>query len=219
MTAAARLIETHVPRHPEGVVLVLHGGASRRGSPPVSATQLSVIRMIPIARRIDRAGRGRLAVFRLLNSIRGWDTEHSPLDDIDWALAGLRDRFGDLPTSLVGHSLGGRAALLGGVAPAVRSVVALNPWVYPSDLVDLSGRRVLIVHGTEDRVAEPGRAANLARKLSQHTDVQFLEVRGARHAMLRHGSVFETAASDFVTETLLEDRARPEPGAGAGTTH
>ncbi|WP_343061465.1 alpha/beta hydrolase [Nocardioides luti] len=214
MSAAPRLIETRVPDRPEGAVLVLHGGASRQGSPPVSPTQLSVLRMIPIAGRIARAGRGRLAVFRLLNSVRGWDTERTPLADVAWALDQVRDRLGELPTSLVGHSLGGRAALLAGGAAPVRSVVALNPWVYPSDVADLSGRRVLIVHGTEDRIAEPGRAAGLARRLARQTDVRFLEVPGGKHAMLRHGAVFERAAASFVTETLLGDPAEQtvDPG-------
>lgn len=75
MNAAPRLIETARPRDPEGIVLVLHGGASRRGSPMVSPAQLSVLRMVPIARRIARAGRGRLAVYRLTRSAavpRSW---------------------------------------------------------------------------------------------------------------------------------------------------
>ncbi len=99
----------------------------------VSPTQLSVLRMIPVAHRIARAGAGRLAVFRLLNSYRGWDASHTPLDDVAWALGQVRERFGHLPACLVGHSLGGRAALLAGGAEEVRSVVALNPWVYPTD--------------------------------------------------------------------------------------
>ena len=198
-----RLIDTRVPSRPEGLVLVLHGGAHRSGRPMVSPTQLSVLRMVPVAGRIARAGRGRLAVLRLLNSARGWDSERSPVADVQWALGRLRDRFGDgLPTALVGHSLGGRAALLAGSEAGVRSVVALNPWVRDSDTADLTGRRVLVVHGTEDRIADPARSASLARRLARHTDVEYVEVPGARHAMLRHGAVFERAAADFVTETL-----------------
>jgi hypothetical protein len=124
----------------------------------VSPTQLSVLRMIPVAHRIALAGAGRLAVFRLLNSYRGWDASHTPLDDVTWALEKVRERFGALPFGLVVHSLGGRAALLSGGAEDVRSVVALNPWVYPTDAPDLSGRRVLVVHGTADRIADLGRA-------------------------------------------------------------
>ncbi|MCW2761098.1 MAG: alpha/beta hydrolase, partial [Marmoricola sp.] len=52
MDVAARLIPTHVPRNAEGLVLVLHGGGSRRDSTMVSPTQLSVLRMVPIAHRV-----------------------------------------------------------------------------------------------------------------------------------------------------------------------
>jgi alpha-beta hydrolase superfamily lysophospholipase len=202
-THGPRLIDTRVPRRPEGVVLVLHGGANRPGSPMVSPTQLSVVRMVPIALRIARAGRGRLAVLRLLNSVRGWDAQRTPVADVEWALGEVRSRHGDLPVSLVGHSLGGRAALLAGSAPAVRSVVALNPWVYPTDAPDLAGRRVLVVHGTDDRIADPAHAGAVVRRMARTTDVELVEVAGGRHAMLRHGSEFERTAAAFVTETLL----------------
>lgn len=211
MPDRARLIETRLPRSPQGVALVLHGGASRRDSMMVSPTQLSVLRMIPIARRIARAGRGRLAVFRLLNSTRGWDTRHTPVDDVHWALGRLRERFGeDLPTCLVGHSLGGRTALLSADQPNVRSVVALAPWVYETDgdRLDLSGRRILVVHGDEDRVASIRRAEAVASALRRTTDVGFVRVAGGKHSMLRHHHVFDRLAADFAAATLLRDRPR-----------
>ena len=209
MDLSARLITTRAPKDPQGLVLVLHGGASRRNSPMVTPTQLSVLRMVPVARRIARAGRGRLAVVRLLNSVRGWDVDHTPVDDVRWALGRLREEYGSLPTCLVGHSLGGRAALLSGDQPGVHSVAALNPWVHRSDHVDLTGCSVLVVHGTEDRIADPGRSAALAKQLGGTTDVGYLHVTGGRHAMLRHRSVFEGAASDFVRATLLGDEVGP----------
>src|SRR6478672_7336671 len=202
LVPAPRLVPTRVPERPEGVVLVLHGGAQRPGRPEVSPTQLSVLRMVTVARRIGQGGRGRLAVYRLLNSYRGWDGTHTPLDDVAWALGRVRDLHGDLPGSLVGHSLGGRAALLAGGRHGVRSVVALNPWVHPTDDADLTGRRVLVVHGTEDRVADPERSATVARTLARTADVGYVSVPGARHAMLRHGSVFERAAAGFTRATL-----------------
>jgi len=126
---APRLIDTVTPDDPSAVVLVLHGGADRQDSPGVSPTQLSVLRMIPVAKAVARAGRGRLAVHRLLNTRRGWDTHHTPVDDVAWALEQVRERYGDRPVGLVGHSLGGRAALLAGGLDCVRSVVALTPWI------------------------------------------------------------------------------------------
>ena len=199
-----RLIPTRVPADPEGVVLVLHGGGSRADRPAVSPAQLSVLRMVPIARRIARAGRGRLAVYRLLNSTRGWDTHHTPVDDVQWALRDLASTHGDLPTCLVGHSLGGRAALLAAGGEPVRSAVALNPWIHPTDRADASGRRLLVVHGTEDRVASIDRARALAHRLEETAEsVGFLTVEGGKHGMLRRGTVFERAATDFALATLL----------------
>lgn len=210
MDATPRLIETAVPRDPEGLVLVLHGGASRRGSPMVSPTQSSVLRMVPIARRVARAGRGRLAVFRLLNSVRGWDSRHTPVHDVHWALRLLADRYPDAPpTGLVGHSLGGRAALLAGDAPGVRSVVALNPWVYPNDATPLPGRDVLVVHGSADRIADPENSATVARQLTRTAHVSYVQVRGGRHAMLRRHRVFDTLAADFTVDALLGAGAEP----------
>lgn len=122
MRLQPRLIDVAVPARPAGVVLALHGGASRRDNMMVSPTQLSVLRMIPIAKRI---------------------------------------------------------------APG------------------LDGRRLLIVHGSRDRIASPQRSAALASALARVADVEFVTVDGARHAMLRHHAVFSRLAADFATETLL----------------
>lgn len=206
-----RLIETAVPHEPEGAVLVLHGGAARREAMRVSPTQLSVVRMIPIARRAARAGRGRLAVFRLLNAQRGWDTEHTPVHDAHWALEQIAERLGGpVPTCLIGHSLGGRAALLAADREPVRSAVALNPWVYATDVPHGAGdRRFLIVAGSEDRIARPDRSAAVARALARTADVAYVTIEGGKHAMLRHGRRFDGLAADFAAATLLG-----EPTAG-----
>jgi alpha-beta hydrolase superfamily lysophospholipase len=199
-----RLVPTSVPKSPEGVVLVLHGGASRAGNPMVSPTQLSVVRMIPIAHAIARASRRRLAVYRLLNSTRGWDTRHTPVQDAHWALDELAVRFGPLPSGLVGHSLGGRAAILAGGHDAVRSVVALNPWVYPTDgRAGLPGRSVLVVHGDGDRIADPRRSAAVAHDLRRAGEAGYVTVAGGKHAMLRRSGVFTDLASDFTRSVLL----------------
>jgi alpha-beta hydrolase superfamily lysophospholipase len=208
-----RLIDVDVPLDPVGAVLVLHGGASRRRSARVSPTQLSVLRMVPIAARIARAGRGRLAVYRLLNSARGWDTHHTPVKDTSWALEELASRHGEeLPVCLVGHSLGGRAALLSADAPAVKGVVALAPWVYPNDGPEGPvAARILIVHGNADRVASPERSAALARRLSGRAQVSYVTVEGGKHAMLARHNAFEGLATEFVTTTLLDDAQAPDP--------
>ena len=126
------------------------------------------------------------------------------MDDARWALEQVAQRYGDVPTSLVGHSLGGRAALLAGDTERVHSVVALNPWVTPEDRVDLTGRQVLMVHGTQDRIASLERAEALARGLSRSADLLgFVRVEGGKHAMLAQGGTFTRAATDFVAPALL----------------
>ena len=195
-----RLVDVRAPEDPACAVVVLHGGASRQQQMMVSPTQLSVLRMIPVAKRIAHAGGGRLAVVRLLNSYRGWDTKHTPVDDATWAIEQLLERWPGRPVALVGHSLGGRAALLAAQHPAVRTVVALNAWVYPDDGVAIPGRSVLFVHGDSDRIAQPQRARRVAERLSRSADVEFREIAGGKHAMLSHGKEFERAAADFVVE-------------------
>jgi pimeloyl-ACP methyl ester carboxylesterase len=207
---APRLIDVRVPSDPSAVVLVLHGGASRRRAMRVSPAQLSVLRMVPIASRIARAGHGRLAVFRLLNTSRGWDTSHTPVHDAHWALDQVRDRLGSVPVGLVGHSLGGRAALLSSDRSEIRSTVALAPWVYPTDGVSgIAGKRILFVHGSEDRIASPERATVVARRLGREAEVSYVEVAGGQHAMLGRHDVFDGLAASFTAATLLGEGDDP----------
>src|SRR6478672_2353285 len=93
MKSRARLIEVIAPDDAVGVALVLHGGAGR-GMRPVSPAQLSVVGVIPNAKSLARAGRGKLAVYRLLNSTRGWNDDHTPIDDAWWALDEIAERRG-----------------------------------------------------------------------------------------------------------------------------
>jgi predicted esterase len=206
-----RLLDVVVPSQPRGIVLVLHGGGSRE-DPAVSPWQPSVLRMVPVAHAVGRAAGGQLAIFRLLNARRGWEPAGSRVGDAVWALNRALERVGsDLPACLVGHSLGGRAALMAAGHPAVRSSVALAPWVEPSDLATaVDGRRILVIHGTKDRVARLERARQLAGTLSrQGAEVTFIEVRGGTHAMLAHRRHFDGLAAQFAALTLLGDAGGP----------
>jgi dienelactone hydrolase len=202
----SRLIDVRVPKDAEAAVLVVHGGGSRTQDVAVSPTQLSVLRMIPIADRIARTGRNRLAVFRLLNSMRGWDSRHTPVDDVAWAAGEISRRLErDVPLGLVGHSLGGRAAILAAGDVGARSVVALAPWVYPTDgNADVAGISFLIVHGSADRIASPARSAEVATSLRRTAhSVTYLQVEGGKHAMLSHHSAYSGPAAAFTAATLL----------------
>lgn len=208
--STARLVTVRAPARPEGVVLVLHGGAAREGRTMVSPAQLSVLRMVPVARRIAHAGGKRLAVHRLLNSHRGWDARTTPVMDVAWALERVLDQHGDVPVALVGHSLGGRAALLASGDLAVRAAVALNPWLHPTDQVHGTDTRVLVVHGTDDRIARPGLSEDLVRRAPESLRIGRVAVAGGRHAMLRRGRTFESLAADYVTAVLLGSSPRSE---------
>ena len=204
MDLQPRLVTVRSPKQPRGAVVVLHGGGARGDAVPVSATQLSVLRMVPIARRIARTR--DLAVFRLLNSQRGWGAGDTPLADARWALAQVRERYGDVPVVLVGHSLGGRAALLASTEPDVVGAVLLNAYLLPGDdAVDPAGRRLLFVHGTDDRIASIAKAEAASARIGRRTEVGFLTVDGGKHAMLRHGRAFTGAAAAFTAEVVPGD--------------
>ena len=202
MKLEPRLIDVVVPARPRGIVLVLHGGDTRP-DPIVRSRQPSVLRMIPVAHSIRRAARGQLAVFRVLNAERGWGNELGRVHDAAWALQRAQERVGaELPASLVGHSLGGRAALMAAGLPSVRSAVALAPWVKESDEINgIEGRELLFIHGTADKVASIDRARRVAEMLAARTEVTFVEVQGGTHAMLRHRRQFDGRAAQFVART------------------
>jgi alpha-beta hydrolase superfamily lysophospholipase len=206
-----RLIDVLDPREPAGVVLVLHGGGSRGNPVAVSPSQLSVLRMIPVAHAVARAGHGRLAVLRLLNAFRGWATDHTPIQDVDWALGKIARRYGaGMPVCLVGHSLGGRAALCSAQRPAVHGVVALAPWVYPDDVDPaVSGTPIVIIHGDADRIAAPERSRRVAEGLRRHTPVTYITVTGGKHAMLSHRGDFDTLAARCAAWMLLGESTDP----------
>jgi predicted esterase len=210
-----RLIATETPADAQGVVLVLHGGGGR-GTTPVSPTQLSVLRMIPIAKRAARAGHGRLAVVRLLNAVRGVGAD--PLSNLRWALTQVRERHAGVPITLIGHSLGGSVALAGAGQDGVVGVTALAPWLAGSESVrQLVGRRTLIVHGDHDRVTScRASEAYAAQARDAGAAVSFVRVEGGEHTMLRRMRAFDVLAAHFVDVTSRPD-TRPADARGLRT--
>jgi hypothetical protein len=106
------------------IALVLHGGRATSQA-PVRRTHLAVVRMSPFATSLQRSGAGLgLAVARLRYLVRGWNGgAQSPVPDVGWGLARIAARYPSVPVALVGHSMGGRAAIYSAAAPAVRTVV------------------------------------------------------------------------------------------------
>jgi dienelactone hydrolase len=193
------------PRPVRGVALVLHGGRVDTRM-PTRPWQLAVLRMWPFASALHAAGRRHgLAVARLRYQLRGWNgQQQASVADTRWALEQLHRRFPGVPIAVVGHSMGGRTAIYVADDPAVRVVVALAPWIEPYDPVEpLRGRRLLIIHGSRDRVTDPLRSAVFAQNArSVAAQVTYLSVRGSDHAMLRRARLWHDLACGFVTGAL-----------------
>lgn len=201
-------LRIHRPRGEiRGVAVVLHGGRSE-SSLPVRPSQVAVLRMIPFDRALRHAGaRHGLAVVRLLFRVRGWNGRlESPVHDARWALDRIRDRFPAVPISLLGHSMGGRAALRVADDESVTAVVAVAPWLPAGEPVnDVEGARILIMHGTRDRMTDPRTSAAWAvRARAAGAQVSYVSVRGARHAMLRRARLAHDLASGFILGALWD---------------
>lgn len=196
-----------VPENPEGVVLVLHGGAEHDRT-LVSWSRLAVVRMKPFASAIERRAGDRLAVVRLKDRVRGWNEPHQdPVEDARWALDRIRRVLPGLPIALVGHSMGGRVALHLCTEPDVHTVVALAPWVENDARTPPPGTPVLLMHGDRDRVTDPRRTEVIARRYAQRAvAVRHITVVGESHAMLRRPRQWHTTVARFVSGALLGRR-------------
>ncbi|WUT66828.1 lysophospholipase [Streptomyces sp. NBC_00670] len=196
---------------PRAAVLLLHGGRAD-GLEPVPTWDPAALRMWPFARAIRRATPADARV--LLGSVvyrhRGWNgTRADPARDAERALAELNRLHPEVPVVLVGHSMGGRAALRAAEHPRVSGVLALAPWCPPGEPVaQLRERTVLILHGDRDRVTDPQGAADLARRAGEAgARARLALIDGGEHAMLRRAATWHRLAATAVT-ALLD----PDPG-------
>jgi len=182
-----------------GAVVVAHGGRSV-GTEPVSPLDPAVLRMIPLARAIRHALRGSgVEVRQPRYRQRGWNGAlASPVDDLTELLDAIGALFGDIPVVLIGHSMGARAAFRVAGHPAVAAVAGLAPWLPPQEPVaQMTGRRVLLAHGTGDQVTSPAETWAYAERARSVTEVAAVEVRGAEHTMLRRAPLWHRMAAEF----------------------
>ena len=171
---------------------------------PVRPWRLAYLRMLPIARAIHREGRRDGVEVRLLrNRVHGWNAPGlDPVVDARWALERIHAEHPGVPVVLVGHSMGGRAALHVAGDTSVRGVCALAPWTPKNEPVEpMTGRDVLIVHGLSDRMTSPKGSYLYARSAKAVTErVARFEVAGDGHAMLRRPKLWHDLAREFVLE-------------------
>ncbi|MFF0511416.1 alpha/beta hydrolase [Streptomyces sp. NPDC004250] len=209
------------PRRTGAAVLVLHGGRadSRRAARP---WQLAALRMHPFLRSLDAAtDRDDVLLGQVRYRSRGWNgAAEDPLRDTRRALAELHRLVGDVPVVLLGHSMGGRAALRAADAAQVRGVVALAPWVPPGEpVVQLRDRRVFVMHGSRDRITDPAEsAAYVSRARTAGARADLLLVPGGDHAMLRRRTHWHrratTAVADLLTQLDPDEAPGASPAAG-----
>ena len=190
-----------------GVALVLHGGRADSFD-PVRGRHLSPARMLPFARALNRQGGPHgLAVWTLRNRYRGWNGEDmSPVHDARWALSRISREHPGVPVYLLGHSMGGLTSLCVADDVQVAAVVALAPWLdHKTSVEPVAGRRVLIVHGTDDRWTSPAKSLDYARRADGvAASVDYISLKGAGHFMIRRVALWNVLANGFVLAAFGE---------------
>ena len=200
-----------------GVALLLPDGepvSGRRASARAHAA------VLPLGRELARAGRPEGLVAQVVRYRgRGWNgTDADLAADASWAVAEAVRRYGDVPVCLIGHGMGARAALRAAGHPAVGAVLALAPWLPEDDVAaepepvrQLTGRRVLIVHGTNDARTDPELSFRLAERAKKtNRDTCRFEVHSDGHSLRQHRSEVSALATDFIRGSLFgRPYARP----------
>ncbi|MEU9555282.1 alpha/beta hydrolase [Streptomyces fumanus] len=194
-----------------GVVLLLPGGdevSERRPS-----ALLATASVLALGRKLARAGRDEgLAAHVVHYRYRGWNGGAAhPARDAGWAADEVQRRYGDVPVCLAGLGMGGRAALRAAGHEAVTSVLAIAPWLPAEDMAappepvkQLAGRRVLIVHGTNDGRSDPELSFRLAARAKKaNRDVCRFEVHSDGHGLRHYRDEVAALAADFVLGSLF----------------
>lgn len=186
-----------------GVVLLLPG-----------ASRLSPGPLRPLARALARAGGTDGLVTHTV--IHGGGSSRE--EQAGWAADEAVRRYGDVPVCLVGYDAGGLAALRAAGHEAVNAVLAMSPCLAESAAADspepvkqLSGRQVLIVHGTNDARSDPEASFRLAAraKKTNRSTCRF-EVHSDGHGLREHQAEVVALAVDFVLGAVLSGQySRP----------
>ncbi|MFJ3306274.1 alpha/beta hydrolase [Streptomyces sp. NPDC086549] len=201
----AALVPRRTPGATRAAVLFLHGGRADSRAPS-RPWHPAAVRMKPFVRAVATLlpDEGVL-LGEVRYRLRGWNgSDADALRDARRALEELVLLVGDVPVVLVGHSMGGRAALRAAAAPQVRGVLALAPWCPDGEPVShLRDKDVVILHGDRDRVTDPRASESFARQAREAgARADAVMVPGGDHAMLRHSGNWHRRAASTVA-TLL----------------
>ncbi|MEV5976722.1 alpha/beta fold hydrolase [Streptomyces sp. NPDC052114] len=204
--AGGALTPRRTPPGARAAVLFLHGGRADSRSPS-RPWHLAALRMRPFVRAVAAAlgPDDPVALAEVRYRVRGWNgPDADALCDARRALHDLATLVGDVPVVLVGHSMGGRAALGAARAPQVTGVLALAPWCPDHEPVEhLRGKDVVVLHGDRDRVTDPRASeAFVRRALAAGARAEASLVPGGDHAMLRDSARWHRTAASTVMGLL-----------------
>ncbi|MGW4755071.1 alpha/beta fold hydrolase [Streptomyces chartreusis] len=209
---ATALLTRRTSRSVRAAVLFLHGGSvdSRARS---RSWHPAAVRMRPFVRAVAAAvPDADVLLAEVRYRVRGWNgPDADPVRDAQRALRELAAQVGEVPVVLVGHSMGGRAALRAAVAPQVRAVLALGPWCPDGEPVEqLRDKDVVVLHGDRDRITDPAASAAFVGRAGAAGARAHLElVKGGDHAMIRRGQYWHRTVASNVAGLLA---AVPRPG-------
>lgn len=189
---------------PRAVLLVLHGGKDRSRE-RVTGRSLSWQRGAALARVLaHQVHDDAVAVRELRYRTVGWNGGADKIADARWALEQVRHQLGELPTVLVGHSMGGRTACRVADDPLVRGVVALAPWLPQGEPVSaLAGKQLHAGHGRRDRITRASDTrAYVDRAPAVAGTASFTDMGERGHYLLRGVHGWNAFALDRVRQIL-----------------
>ncbi|MEV6962716.1 alpha/beta fold hydrolase [Streptomyces sp. NPDC051207] len=205
------------PADPSAAVLLLHGGRADALTAP-ARLNLPAWRMLPFARAITRRVLpGKLLVADVRYRHRGWNGARADAArDARQALGELTSLHPAVPVVLVGHSMGGRAALRAADHPQVRGVVGLAPWCPPGEPVaHLAGRQVIFLHDENDTVTDAHGSWDFLRRAHRSGAMTCgVAMPQGRHAMLGGSAAWHRITAAAV-EGILQPHLMPHAVAAA----
>lgn len=200
-----------------GALLLAHGGKERshqtvgpRNGP------VQRVRWIGSAIAPQLAELG-VAVHVLRFRYQGWNgRDADSVPDVRWAVEQLSEQYGTVPIALAGHSLGGRAVVNAADAPGVVAVLGLAPWLPPTEpTAQLAGRRLLLAHGTQDRITSPRSSFEFAvRARVDGHEVARIVLPSSGHTLLSRARDWNRLVLAFAYSALAVDGNAQADGPG-----